>query len=226
MPAHRSGFERLLRVVRARPRLFIATAVGLAVGLTMPHELARQGVTRALVGWNCGTLLYIVLATVMMVRSSEHRLLHRAQLQDEGQVTILVLVALSSVASLVAIAGQLTVVKDATGLMKLAHGGLAGVTVLSTWAFTQVMFTLHYAHDYYAALARHEPPPLQFPGEAKPGYGDFFYFAAVIGTSGQTADVSFVSKPLRRIGSVHCILAYAFNTTVLALLINIGASLL
>jgi len=34
-----------------------------------------------------------------------------------------------------------------------------------------------------------------------------------------------VTKPMRRIGSVHCILAYLFNTTVLALLINIGASL-
>lgn len=217
---------RLLRVVKARPRLFIATAAGLLVVLLLPPQWVRHASTRALVGWNFGTLLYIVLATVMMVRSSERRMRWRAQLQDEGQTTILVLVALSVAASLAAIAGQLTVVKDAQGLLKLAHGALAGLTVLSTWAFTQVMFTLHYAHDYYAALARQEPPPLQFPGEAPPGYGDFFYFAAVIGTSGQTADVSFVSKPLRRVGSVHCILAYAFNTTVLALLINIGASLL
>jgi uncharacterized membrane protein len=67
---------------------------------------------------------------------------------------------------------------------------------------------------------------LSFPGGEDPDYGEFFYFAAVIGTSGQTADVSFVSKPLRRIGSLHCILAYLFNTTVLALLINIGAGIL
>ena len=33
------------------------------------------------------------------------------------------------------------------------------------------------------------------------------------------------SEPMRRIGLLHCILAYLFNTTVLALLINIGASL-
>ena len=39
------------------------------------------------------------------------------------------------------------------------------------------------------------------------------------------ADVSFVTKAMRRIGSMHCILAYLFNTTVLALLVNIGASL-
>ena len=68
-------------------------------------------------------------------------------------------------------------------------------------------------------------PGLQFPEDDSPDYGDFFYFSAIIGTSGQTADVSFVSKELRRIGSVHCIVAYLFNTTVLALLINIGASL-
>ena len=58
-----------------------------------------------------------------------------------------------------------------------------------------------------------------------PTTADFFYFSAIIGTSGQTADVAFVSQPMRRIGSLHCILAYLFNTTVLALLINIAASL-
>ncbi len=67
---------------------------------------------------------------------------------------------------------------------------------------------------------------LSFPGGEYPDYGDFFYFAAVIGTSGQTADVAYISKALRRIGSLHCILAYLFNTTVLALLINIGAGIL
>jgi uncharacterized membrane protein len=48
---------------------------------------------------------------------------------------------------------------------------------------------------------------VEFPREASPAYGDFSYFAAVIGTSGQTADVSFASTPTRRIGSLHCILA-------------------
>jgi len=128
-------------------------------------------------------------------------------------------------ASLCAIAGELVVVKEMQGLIKAAHVTLAGVTVLSSWSFIQVMFALHYAHDYYAAVCHGHPPGLAFPNDEQPDYGDFFYFASVIGTSGQTADVSFISKPMRRIGSVHCILAYLFNTTVLALLINIGASL-
>ena len=150
---------------------------------------------------------------------------HRAQIQDDGQLVILLLVVVSSVASLVAIAAELAVVKDMHGATKFAHIALAGVTVMSSWAFIQVMFALHYAHQYYAALSRGLPAGLQFPDDDQPGYGDFFYFASVIGTSGQTADVSFVSKTMRRIGSVHCILAYLFNTTVLALLINIGASM-
>lgn len=217
--------NRIYRQLRARPRLFIATAVALVVGWQLPVELASHTVTRLLIAWNAGTWLYVLLTAVMMVRSSEHHMRWRAQLEDEGRLAIMVLVVISGVASLAAIAGQLSVVKEMHGLTKLAHIGLAGATVLSSWAFIQVMFTLHYAHDHYGAIARGQPPALQFPGDEPPGYGDFFYFAAVIGTSGQTADVAFASRSLRRIGAVHCILAYLFNTTVLALLVNIGASL-
>ena len=217
---------RIVRVIRARPRLFIAAAVAAVVGWALPYGAASHPVTRALIAWNVGAVLYVLLAAVMMIRSSEQQMRRRAQWQDEGQLTILAGVVIASVASLVAIAGQLSVAKDMHGPLKVAHIALAGGTVLSSWAFIQVMFTLHYAHDFYAAISRHEAPPLQFPSCEAPGYGDFFYFSAVIGTSGQTADVAFASKPLRRIGSVHCILSYLFNTTVLALLINIGSGLL
>ena len=216
---------RIVRQIHARPRLFIATGAAILVGLFLPMAVASHSVTRWLIAWNTGTGLYVLLAAIMMIRSSTHRMRHRAQLQDDGQRVILVLVAVSAVASLVAIAGELVVVKDMHGFFKGAHIALAGVTVLSSWAFIQVMFALHYAHDYYAAACHGRAPGLQFPDDDEPDYGDFFYFSAVIGTSGQTADVSFVSKPMRRIGSLHCILAYLFNTTVLALLINIGASL-
>ena len=215
----------LVRLVRARPRLFIATAIAVLVGVLLPHSVANQAVTRWLLAWNAGAALYVILAADMMIRSDHHRMSRRALLQDDGQIVLLALVVVATLASLVAIAGELSVVKDMHGLLKVAHASLAGFTVLSSWAFIQVMFTLHYAHDYHAAVARGEPQGLAFPGEEQPDYGDFFYFAAVIGTSGQTADVSIVSKSMRRIGSLHCILAYLFNTTVLALLINISASM-
>ena len=217
--------NRFLRQVRSRPRLLIATLIGVAVGVLLPTSWASHAVTRWLIAWNAGTVLYVVLAAAMMTRSAHHQMRRRAQLEDDGKRTILVLVVISAIASLVAIAGQLVISKDLHGVLKTAHIALAGATVLSSWGFIQVMFALHYAHDYYAALSQGRPAGLQFPDAEDPDYGDFFYFSAVIGTSGQTADVAFVSKPMRRIGSVHCILAYLFNTTVLALLINIGASL-
>ena len=217
--------NRILHQVRARPRLFIATAVAIAVGIFLPTGIASHSVTRWLIAWNTGTGLYVLLAAIMMIRSSSHHMRHRAQLQDDGQLVILALVVVSTIASLAAIASELVVVKDMHGFIKSAHIALAGATVLSSWAFIQVMFALHYAHDYYAASCHGRKAGLQFPDDEQPDYGDFFYFASVIGTSGQTADVSFVSKPMRRIGSLHCILAYLFNTTVLALLINIGASM-
>ncbi len=216
----------VVRQIRARPRIFIAAIIALIVGAALPVSVASHLVSRLLITWNTGTCLYVALAAVMMARSSQRTMYRRALLQDDGQRVLLFLVVVTSVASLVAIALELAVVKDMHGLLKTAHIALAGMTVLSSWAFIQVMFALHYAHDYYAARHRNEPGGLQFPEEEQPDYGDFFYFAAVIGTSGQTADVSFTSKSMRRIGAVHCILAYLFNTVVLALLINIGASLL
>jgi uncharacterized membrane protein len=212
--------------VQARPRLFIATAWAVAVGMLLPSTLGVHPVTRLLIAWNAGTVLYVALAATMMLRSSSQKMRYRAQLQDDGQLAILMLACLAAIASLAAIAVELALSKDSHGLLKVAHIALAGCTVLSSWAFIQMMFALHYAHDYYAAICRGRTPGLRFPDDDNPDYGDFFYFSAIIGTSGQTADVAFSSKPMRRIGSLHCILAYLFNTTVLALLINMAASLL
>jgi uncharacterized membrane protein len=205
--------------------LFIAAVVAVLVGLLLPVSAATHLVTRSLIAWNTGAMLYVVLAAAMMVRSSTQKMRYRAQIQDDGQLTILILCCMAAVASLAAMAFELVVAKDMHGFLKGAHVALAGVTVLTSWAFIQIMFALHYAHAYYSAACHGRPVGLRFPDDDDPDYGDFFYFSAIIGTSGQTADVPFVSKSMRRIGSLHCILAYLFNTTVLAMLINIAASL-
>jgi uncharacterized membrane protein len=217
--------NRFIRIVRARPRLFIAAAFGIAIAALLPTAGASHSLSRGLIAWNAGAGLYVLLAAIMMTRSTSQHMRHHAQLQDDGKLVILALVVVATVASLAAIGGELAVVKDMHGFLKSAHIALAGITVVTSWAFIQVMFALHYAHDYYWTVRHGHKPGLEFPEDADPDFGDFFYFAAIIGTSGQTADVSFVTKPARRIGSLHCILAYLFNTTVLALLINIAASM-
>src|ERR1039458_7587165 len=90
------------------PRL--SRPVAVAVGVVLPVGVAAHPVTRLLIAWNAGTVLYVVLAATMMVRSSNQEMRYRAQLQDDGQLAILVLVCLAAIASLAAMAGELAVV--------------------------------------------------------------------------------------------------------------------
>ncbi|HSB97636.1 MAG TPA: DUF1345 domain-containing protein [Spongiibacteraceae bacterium] len=191
----------------------------------LPATMIEQGITRALVGWDAGICLYLVLAANMMISSTREKIRYRAQQLDESQLVILILVIIGAVASLTAIIVELAVAKSAQGNLRYAYIGLALFTIVASWAFTHMMFALHYAHDYYIARIDNASGGLQFPNEENPTYGDFLYFAYVIGTSAQTADVSFTSKPMRRVGLLHCVLAFLFNTTILALTINIAASL-
>ncbi len=71
--------NKFFRQMRARPRLYIATAFTILVGIFLPLDVASHGVTRWLIAWNAGTCLYVILAAIMMIRSSPHRMRHRAQ---------------------------------------------------------------------------------------------------------------------------------------------------
>ena len=215
----------LIRLILARPTLFSCILVGVAAAWILPLLLPEQAVTRLIVAWNLGACLYLVLAARIMFWSSHERMRTRALLHDEGRIMVLALVVAAAIVCLGSIVAELAVAKDMHGPLRYAHIGLAALTILSSWAFTQVMFALHYAHDYYLAEGRGAPGGLEFPGGHAPDYGDFLYFACVIGTSGQTADVSFTSRTMRRTGLVHCVLAFFFNTTLVALTINIASGL-
>ncbi len=215
----------IVRFVLARPRLLISCVLGWATALLLPEALAQQTITKAIIGWNVGACLYLLLAARMMFWSTHERMRTRALQQDEGRILVLVLVVTAALMCLGAIVAELAVVKNIQGTLRYAHIALAALTIVSSWAFTQVMFSLHYAHDYYATEVHGEHGGLDFPGGHPPDYGDFLYFASVIGTSGQTADVSFTSRKMRRTGTVHCVLAFFFNTTLVALTINIASGL-
>lgn len=214
-----------VRQLRAHPRLLIAALVGLLSVLYLPHQFAAQETTRLLIGWNTGVCLYLLLSGFMMARSTQDQIFYRARLEDEGGWFILISVIVAAVASMAAIFAELSAAKELHGELRYVHIGLAAFTILSSWVFTHVIFALHYAHRYYAAHTNEKPVGLDFPGDDSPEYGDFLYFSFVIGTSAQTADVSLTTKRMRRIGLIHCVLAFIFNTTVLALTINIAASL-
>jgi len=76
--------------------------------------------------------------------------------------------------------------------------------------FTQIMFALHYAHDYYITEYRGERSGLAFPAGQAPDSWSFLYFAIVIGASGQIV-VGCTSRKMCITGTVHCVLAFFFN---------------
>lgn len=214
-----------LRALWVRPRLAVSILAGLLVAWLLPQTEFPQAVTRAIMGWNTGALLYLALAWKMMFGSSHERMRYRALQQDEGSAVVLLLVICAALFCMGAIVAELAVSKDLAGTLRYTHMGLAALTIATSWTFTHTMFALHYAHDYYATAQHGAHGGLEFPGEQAPDYGDFLYFAMVIGTSGQTADVTFTSRRMRRTGMVHCVLAFIFNTTLLALTINIASGL-
>ncbi|MHB8886809.1 MAG: DUF1345 domain-containing protein [Methylovirgula sp.] len=218
------------RVVQARPRLFISIVCGIVLGLLLPADWRVN--TRILMGWNAGAFLYFVLAGMMILTASDESISRRAETQDEGRFVILILTTLAAAMAIGAIVAQLATVKDLKGLSKDLHVTLAAVTIVSAWALIHLMFALHYAHEYVIERAARNAKPakerggLVFPGTEAPDYVDFLYFSYVIGVASQTADVAISSPAMRRIALVHCVLAFFFNSAVLALTINIAAGLI
>ena len=54
----RRRLPKILRVIRARPRLFLAALFGAVLGLLLPLEWRLSG--RALVGWDAGVAFYLI----------------------------------------------------------------------------------------------------------------------------------------------------------------------
>jgi uncharacterized membrane protein len=217
---------RPFRTILRRPRLYICGVLMVGVYLVCPADL--RVATRALLAWNAGALLFIGLVGLMIGRSSKASIRERAFLEDDNQWVLLALGTGAACASIAAILGELGAVKDLTGLDKGLHIGLTTVTILSAWTFIHLLFALHYAEEYYARPAGAENGAragLGFPGETEPGYGDFLYYSFVIGCACATADVETVSKAMRRTTMAHGVVAFFFNTIILALTINIGAGL-
>ncbi len=211
-----------IRIVRARPRLFIAAAIGLAMVAVCPADWRIA--TRILVGWDIGVVLYLTLAMRMMAVEDVAHIRRRARLQDEGQFTILALTAAAALASLGAIVALLGMPGGAD--RQPSHLLLAILTILLSWSFTHIIFALHYAHEFYDQNGG-KGGGLIFPGEQQePDYWDFIYFSFVIGMTSQVSDIAITCRPIRHTVSAHGIISFIFNAALLALTVNIAASAL
>jgi len=213
----------MFRHLKVRPHLTTALVlIGIIHFFLLPENW--RTVTRFLTAWDFGIFLYLILISVMMSKSDVDTIRSRAAEQDEGALIILVFTILTVMASVVAIVEELATAKDHHAA---THIILTAITIVLSWLFMQTMFALHYTHKYYNNWAKTKNNGLEFPDEnLQPDYWDFIYFSFIIGTAAQTADINITSKSFRRLVTLHCVIVFFFNMTILALTINIGASLL
>ncbi|CAN7268843.1 DUF1345 domain-containing protein [Phenylobacterium sp. LjRoot219] len=211
----------------ARPRLVLAIAGGVLAALGLRFVAGLQPVAATLLGWDFVCLAYAWSVLATMARSSPDGIRARAAQEDQGRVTILAVVLVAAVAAIVAIMLELSQARQSEGLARSLHVALAFLTVAASWFMVHLMFGQHYAHDYYDQRASGEGDTggLRFPGEKEPDDWDFLYFAVIVGVAAQTADVSITSRSLRRLNTVHALFAFAFNTVIVALTINLLAGL-
>ncbi|EIB6893934.1 hypothetical protein J587_0857 [Acinetobacter baumannii 144107] len=219
-------FQHLGRSVQNRPHFFIALIFGVVVASLLAWLTSWKWSTILLASWNGSISLYLLHVWKLM-RSADHsQMQQQAKKQDESKWVIMLIVLLAITMSLVAILVQLSQLPSGH-YEKLGHVALALLTIISAWLFMHTVFALHYAHDFYMALSRNEENSgLDFPGTEHPTYPDFLYFSYIIGTSAQTADVSITNKHMRLLNLFHAVLSFGFNTTILAICINVAAGFL
>jgi uncharacterized membrane protein len=208
-----------IRVIRARPRMFVAAAIGIAVIILSPEQWRLA--TRLLVGWDTGLVLYLASVYQLFAFADQARMRRWAAREDEGRLGILILTVAAALASLGAIIALLGVGHN--GNREAVRLGLATLTILLSWFFIHTIFALHYAHEYYGEQGLKQSG-LAFPNDDKPDYWDFVYFSFVIGMTSQVSDVAVSSKSIRRTVAAHGIVSFLFNVALLALTVNIAAS--
>jgi uncharacterized membrane protein len=206
--------------LRARPRMLIAAALGIVSGALAPYA---SPVTRWLIGWNVGVWLYLVLIAMSMFRADHGQLRKAALALAEGAVVVSTMVVSATLASFAAIFLELAAGKAAGTPHALPQLALTLATVTASWLLLPTLFTLNYATLYYRDEAG---AGLRFPdgsADFRPHYFDFLYFSFTIAVALQTADVAITDKTMRLLVLVQSVLSFVFNTTVLALLVNIAA---
>jgi uncharacterized membrane protein len=95
---------------------------------------------------------------------------------------------------------------------------LCVVSVISCWLTLQTGFAVSYLSLYA------EEGGLDFPGDQEPGLVDFAYFAIAVGTTFGTTDITVTRSRMRRQVLIHGVLAFLFNTLILAVAVTTVSS--
>jgi uncharacterized membrane protein len=211
-------------------RRFVVSVIAAAATFLVLRERLTFP-TSAIAVWDSYAAFAILMAWLAIATTPQTRLREHAQAQDLSRLFIFGLVVAASCVALFAVA---VLIRDHHSEMQ---GGitvplcLALGTVALSWLLLHTVYSLHYAHVYYGDTDPRDQKyaaaeGLEFPGDEPPDYLDFAYFSFVVGMTCQVSDVQVTSKRMRRLTLLHGVLSFAYNTFILALLINTVSGLL
>jgi uncharacterized membrane protein len=213
----------------AHHKLYVSLTLAAIAFFAVNHQVA--GATQFMVCWltYAASSLTLSLLTILNVHPAA---MHQdAHAQDSSKTLVFLFAVFASIASLFAIVILLKNGVGSDGKQLTMHVLLSIACVISSWVLVHTIFTFRYAHFFYCDMEdgsdskTFKPGGLDFPNENKPDYLDFAYFSFVIGMTFQVSDVQITSKRIRRLALLHGLLAFAFNTVIVALSINVVAGL-
>jgi len=217
----------------ARSRLYGAVAIGFLAYIAMAFVPAFDGLSAALkpaLAWDLTAIAYLI-PTVTIIRDPDRvRMRKRAKAIDIGLWEIIGIVGLAGAFSVFAVGGVLERAKDLQDTQRALHLGIGVLTVFLSWVTLHVIYAVHYAHLFYDPAERKDDKGgvlggLEFPGTKEPDYWDFVYFSLVIGMTCQVSDVQITARHMRHLATAQGVIAFFYNTVVVALAVNIAAGL-
>jgi len=215
---------RLLRILRARPHLTAGAALAiLAYFLFTPID---SHAVRAVLAWNTGSALFLLLTAFSFAKTQDRDISADAKRQKEGEWSVFALTLIGAVMSFAAII-LFSHASDHKSQQAL-YLGFVVLTLVLSWLTTHVTFAYRYAHEYYSydLGGKTVDRGIEFPQDDQPDYLDFIYFSFVLGMTFQVSDCNVTSKKLRRLATLQGLIGFLFNTVILALSVNIAATLL
>jgi uncharacterized membrane protein len=214
-----SEAPHLLSPQRAVVRFSFAILAGVGAALLTPSEIAWT--LRVLLAWDVAAAALLLQSWALLLSADAEATERRAGTEDPGRNAVFMLAVMSCLFGLFA----------STLGLRLAggHNGNEGWLALSllsvalSWLLTHTMYTFRYAHLYYRGERN---GGLTFPGTAHPDDLDFAYYAFTLGMCFQVSDVQITSRQIRRSSLAHALISFLFNTTILALALNLISRLL
>ncbi len=190
------------------------------------RKLKLNSVLSATIIWDAFALTFIVTSWIVFFTRPVKDIVKLANKEDGSRFFVLTSVLVSSFASMFTVL-LLMLTKDQSSGWEILTVLLSITGIMLSWVMVHTIFTFHYAHMYYGESNNDTPAKtaLDFPNEEMPDYIDFAYFSFIIGMTFQVSDVEINSRKIRRTTLAHSLLAFALNTFVVALTINLIAGL-